>query len=256
MSQPTAAAPAHAESTPEWPYLLPMGVFMAFIFVGGLAEWLYPWAYAGRTLVVGALLVWVWPRVRRDVAWTHLPLGLLVGVVGTVQWIGMESLLVHLAGRKGLSLAVVQLVSNVDNFYDYPKAFASPAMLWAFLLVRLLGPVLVVPVMEELFWRDWLWRTVAAHDSTGDFAREPVGVYTAKAFWLVPVAFAFVHVQFLTAIVWGLLIAWLLVRTKSLGACIVAHATTNLLLGLWVLATWKLIPPDRVPFGVPHWFFW
>ena len=51
----------------------------------------------------------------------------------------------------------------------------------------------------------------------------------------VPLAFAMVHVQFLTAIVWALLIAWLLVRTKSLGACIVAHAVTNLLLGVYVL---------------------
>ena len=114
MSQSTATATAIApvEPTPEWPYLLPMGVFMAFIFVGGLAEWLFPWAYVGRTLVVGGLLVWIWPRVKRDVAWTHLPLGVLVGVVGTVQWIGMESLLVHLVGRKGFNLAIVQLVSN------------------------------------------------------------------------------------------------------------------------------------------------
>lgn len=252
----TQSPPANspAADAPEWPYLLPMGVFMAFIFLGGLAEWLYPWAYVGRTVVVGAILVWVWPRVRRDVAWTHLPLGALVGVVGTVQWIGMESILVHLVGRQGFALGPIQLVSNVDKHFDYANAFASPAMLWAFLLVRLLGPVLVVPAMEELFWRDWLWRTAATPN--GDFANEPVGRYEAKAFWLVPLAFAFVHVQFLTAIVWGLLIAWLLVRTKSLGACIVAHATTNLLLGLWILATWKAIPADRVPFGVPHWFFW
>ena len=243
-------------SPPDWPYLLPMGVFMAFIFVGGLAEWLYPWAYVGRTIVVGALLVWVWPRVRRDVAWTHLPLGVAVGVVGTVQWIGMESLLVRLVGRHGFSLSLVQLVSDVDKHFDYPNAFASPAALWAFLAVRLLGPVLVVPVMEELFWRDWLWRTIAANDTTGRIDDVPVGRYSARAFWLVPLAFALVHVQFLTAVVWGLLIAWLLVRTRSLGACIVAHATTNLLLGLWVLATWKWIPIDRVPFGVPHWFFW
>ena len=64
------------------------------------------------------------------------------------------------------------------------------------------------------------------------------------------------HALVITSIVWALLIAWLLVRTKSLGACIVAHATTNLLLGLWILATWKLIPLDKVPFGTPHWFFW
>lgn len=248
-STPTSPKPA----SPEWPYLVPMGVFMAFIFVGGLDKSLYPWAYVGRTLVVGALLIWLWPRLKRDVRWTHLPLGVLVGIVGTIQWIGMELLLIKLIGRGGFNLSLVQLVSNIDNYYDYPSSFASPAMLWSFLAVRLLGPVLVVPFTEEIFWRDWLWRTVA---TDGDFEAAPVGIYETKAVWLVPLAFAMVHVQFLTAIVWALLIAWLLLRTKSLGACIVAHATTNLLLGLWVLATWKLIPLDRVPFGVPHWFFW
>jgi uncharacterized protein len=245
-------APSSTRKLDEWPYLLPMGVFMGFIFIGTFHKALFPWAYIGRTFVVAALLVWLWPRFTK-IRWTHLPLGLLVGVVGTVQWVGMESLLVHLIGRQGFNLSLVQLVSNVDSYYDYPAAFESQGMLWFFLVVRLLGPVLVVPIMEELFWRDWLWRTFAGD---GDFEQVEVGTYHPKAFWLVPIIFAMVHVQFLTAIVWGLLIAWLLVRTKSLGACIVAHATTNLLLGLWVLATWKLIPVEKVPFGVPHWFFW
>ena len=229
-----------------------MGVFMAFIFVGGFASWLYPWAYIGRTFVVGGLLLWLWPRYTK-VRWTHLPLGVLVGIVGTVQWIGMECLLVKLVGRGGFNLAVLQLVSNVDNHYDYPAAFQSPAMLLGISRRATAGPVLVVPFMEELFWRDWLWRTLA---TDGDFSSAPIGVKHPKSIWLLPLAFAMVHVQFLTAIMWALLIAWLLLRTKSIGACIVAHATTNLLLGVWVLATWKLIPLERVPFGVPHWFFW
>ncbi len=256
MTQPLDYAFVKPKPRPEWPYLLPMGVFMAFIFLGSQAKMLFPWAYVGRTVVVGGLLIWLWPRLKVTIRWTHLWLGFLVGVAGTVQWIGMESLLVHLFGRGGYTLVMVQLVSNVDEHFDYPNAFSNPALLWAFLAVRLLGPVLVVPIMEELFWRDWLWRTAASYEEDGDFNSVPVGVYEWKAFWLVPVAFAMVHVQFLTAIVWALMIAWLLWKTKSLGACIVAHATTNLLLGLWILATWKLIPPEKVPFGVPHWFFW
>ena len=250
MPSPPLEPPPTRAHAPEWPYLLPMGVFMAFIFIGGLAKWLFPWAYVGRTLVVGALLVWLWPRLRRDVRWTHLPLGVVVGIVGTIQWIGMELLLVRLVGRGGFNLSLVQLVSNVDTYYDYPASFSSPAMLWTFLAVRLLGPVLVVPIMEELFWRDWLWRTVA---SDGDYQSVPVGTYETKAFWLVPLAFAMVHVQFLTAIVWALLIAWLLVRTRSIGACIVAHGVTNFLLGAWVLGTWKL---GIRPMGYSQWFFW
>ena len=251
---PSPSAPAPRDSAAgDWPYLLPMGVFMAFIFLGGYLPNGKAWAYIGRTFVVAGLLIWLWPRFTR-IRWTHLPLGVLVGVIGTVQWIGMELLLVKLVGRGGFNLSIVQLVSNIDDYYDYASAFTNPAMLWTFLAIRLLGPVLVVPVMEELFWRDWLWRTWAS--PTGDFRDAPIGHYETKAVWLLPIVFAAVHVQFLTAVVWALLIAWLLLRTRSIGACIVAHATTNLLLGLWVLATWKLLPADSVPFGVPHWFFW
>jgi hypothetical protein len=47
----------------------------------------------------------------------------------------------------------------------------------------------------------------------------------------------------MTAIGWGLMIAALLVYTRSLGACIIAHGVTNLLLGGYVLYT-------------KSWYFW
>ena len=48
-------------------------------------------------------------------------------------------------------------------------------------------------------------------------------------------AFCAVHPQWLTAIGWGMMIGGLLVYTRSLGACIIRHGVTNLLLGLYVL---------------------
>ncbi len=99
----------------------------------------------------------------------------------------------------------------------------------------MIGAVLVVPVMEELFWRDYLWRQILA---PSDFKLAEVGEFGWAPFLIVPLAFATVHGNWwLTAVVWGLMIAILLVSTKSLGACIVAHAVTNLLLALYVLHT-------------------
>ena len=52
----------------------------------------------------------------------------------------------------------------------------------------------------------------------------------------VSLAFAVVHGNWwLTSIVWALMIGALLMYTKSLGACIIAHAVTNLLLAVYVL---------------------
>jgi CAAX prenyl protease-like protein len=116
----------------------------------------------------------------------------------------------------------------------YPKAhFATPAGFWSFVAVRLIGAVLVVPVMEELFWRDFLWRQVIAPN---DFKLADVGEWDWKAFLAVSGLFAVVHGNWwLTSIVWAMLAGLLLVMTRSLGACILMHATTNLLLGVYVL---------------------
>ena len=63
-----------------------------------------------------------------------------------------------------------------------------------------------------------------------------IGEWSLGAFLIVAGAFATVHGNWWpTAIVWALLIGALLVYTKSLGACIIAHAVTNLLLAVYVL---------------------
>jgi len=115
-----------------------------------------------------------------------------------------------------------------------PTRALSPPWLYPFLVVRIAGATLVVPVMEELFWRDYLWRLMISPN----FRIVRVGEWSLRALLIVSIAFSTVHGNWwLTAIVWAVLIALLLVYTKSLGACIVAHAVTNLLLASYVLQT-------------------
>jgi hypothetical protein len=119
--------------------------------------------------------------------------------------------------------------------FDPTKTFQSPIALYGFYAVRIAGAALLVPVMEELFWRDFLWRTIIAPN---DFKLAKVGERDWKAFVIVSVAFAFVHGNWwLTSIVWAMMVGALLVYTKSLGACIIAHGVTNLLLAGYVLWT-------------------
>jgi hypothetical protein len=146
-----------------------------------------------------------------------------IGIIGIVQWVGMEKLILHFWPNYPRPA-----VEPFDPFHG----ISSPPMLWTFLAFRLLGPVLVVPFMEEYFWRDFLWRTICAPNN---FKLAEIGEWDWKSFVIVTLAFAGVHIQWITAIVWGSIIAVLLVRTRSLGACIIAHALTNLLLGAYVL---------------------
>jgi CAAX prenyl protease-like protein len=209
----------------ELAYVLPMGVFLALVWVGGQWPALYPHAYVLRTVAVAALL-FALRRHYTPFRWNGWGLGVVVGVVGIVQWVGMQL---------WLQRAVPSLFAPAENPFDPTTAFASPAAAWAFVAVRVLGAVLVVPVMEELFWRDYLWRQLLAPN---DFKLAAMGEWGWLPFLVVSGAFALVHGNWwLTSIVWGLMVAGLLVYTKSLGACIVAHATTNLLLAAYVLWT-------------------
>jgi CAAX prenyl protease-like protein len=223
-------------------YILPMGIFLAFTQLGSSYHNLFPLSYVLKTFLT-AIALWLCWHAYTKIRWTHLTLGAIVGVVGLFQWVYFDKAVNHFftwAHAHGSFLDWVPVYGKIgasgvptDNFNPF-ETFPSPLIAWTFIAIRWGCAALVVPVMEELFWRDFLWRTIAA---PADFKIAAVGERDRNAFVLVALVFATVHIQWITAIVWGLLIAWLLVRTKSLGACIVAHGVTNFLLGLYVLYT-------------------
>lgn len=208
----------------EIAYVAPMLVFLALVQVGNSWKSLYAPAYVARAIVVAIMLAVFWKHYTR-IRWNHWWLGILLGIVGIFQWVGMQSWL----GNH------FEWFKPADDAFNPFSAFSSPQIAWAFIAVRIAGAVLVVPIMEELFWRDYLWRQVLAPN---DFKLAMVGEFEWSPFIVVALAFATVHgAWWPTAIVWGAMIAGLLVYTKSLGACILMHATTNLLLAIYVL--WK-----------------
>ncbi|HMO27170.1 MAG TPA: hypothetical protein PKB10_12975, partial [Tepidisphaeraceae bacterium] len=75
-----------------WEYLLPMASFLLLTWVGTQNPHLFPPAYVAKTFIAAGLLIWLWKRYTR-IRWTHLGMGVLVGVIGVVQWVGMEKLL-------------------------------------------------------------------------------------------------------------------------------------------------------------------
>jgi CAAX prenyl protease-like protein len=202
-------------------YMLPMAAFLILLAIGGHWKSLYPAAYAARETTAAILLIALrkhYTKIRWDYWW----LGIIVGVIGIFQWVGMQKLLQHWKH--------FQPGPDVFNPMEH---FHNHAAMWTFIVLRIAGAAIVVPFMEELFWRDYLWRTIIAPN---DFKLARIGEWDWKAVVIVCAAFASVHGNWwLTAVVWGLMIAALLLYTKSIGACIIAHATTNLLLGLYVL---------------------
>jgi uncharacterized protein len=104
------------------------------------------------------------------------------------------------------------------------------------LLFRTIRAAILVPVIEELFWRAWLMRWLI----NPNFEAVPLGAFRASSFLVTAALFASEHgpyweVGLLTGLIYN---GWM-VRTRSLGDCIVAHAVTNLILSLYVIGYGK-----------------
>lgn len=167
------------------------------------------------------------------------PLAVLVGAAGIIVWIGICNL--RLEERWLAPMGFGWLVgAGVRLGFDPLWAFAhQPAwQLWMFLAVRLFGLVVVVAVIEEFFLRGFLMRLVVETD----WWKVPIGRLTLPAL-VACIAYAVLShpAEMFAAMAWFLLVTLLAVKTKNIWDCVVAHATTNLLLGVYILVLqdWK-----------------
>jgi CAAX prenyl protease-like protein len=100
---------------------------------------------------------------------------------------------------------------------------------------RIAGAVLVVPLMEELFWRSFLIRYIIVKN----FDTVRVGTFTWTSFLFTAVLFGLEHNYIFAGIMAGIAYNLLLYRTRSLAQCVLSHAVTNLLLAIYVVSTGK-----------------
>lgn len=183
------------------------------------------WEYALRVAVVGAV-IYIFSRKVLDFKvrffWPSLGIGLAVFVL----WIAPDSLF---PGWRQHWLFTNSVMGEVKVSLT-AEQLASPILL----IFRTMSAALLVPILEELFWRGWLMRWLVKQD----FETLPMGFADRQSFWIVAVLFALEHgpyweVGLLTGILWN----WWMTRTKSLGDLIFVHAVTNLVLSLYVIYT-------------------
>jgi uncharacterized protein len=213
--------------------VLPFLIFVALTAVQGkLGESSSYWIYLAKT-IVGAWMIWVvWPLVR-EMRWRFSWAAVLVGIGVFVIWVGLDGLyppLDELLRKVGLSRSEPgeQLRWNPHDAFGTGSTLA-----WTFILVRILGSSLVVPHLEEVFYRSFLYRWIIKPD----FEKVELGRFDWKAFLIVSIVFGFAHFEWLAGILCGFAYQGLVVWKKRLGDAMTAHAITNFLLGLWVV--WK-----------------
>lgn len=177
------------------------------------------WIYPLQTILCGGLILWFcceyqWHRLAR------VGFAAAVALVVFLIWISPQ--------------ALFRLTPRLIGFN--PEVFASQAAIyWFTIAFRFLRLVIVVPLIEEIFWRGFLLRYLIAED----FERVPFGEFSWLSFTAVTALFAFSHskADWPAGLLTGALYNLVAYRTKSLFSCVLTHALTNLLLGLWIMKT-------------------
>lgn len=203
--------------------MAPFATLVLLLGIGNAAGAGPQWAYPVRTLAAAAVL-WLGSRPLLDFRPARPWASVLTGVAVFWIWIGPDLLW---TGYRDLWLFSNPLTGVARS--AAPDALRADAVFLAF---RVAGSALLVPVVEELFWRAWLMRwLISTH-----FTRIPLGTYAARAFWLSAALFAAEHGPYWdVGLAAGVAYNWWLVRTRSLADCILAHAVTNACLAVYVL---------------------
>ncbi|NRF69583.1 CAAX prenyl protease-related protein [Aquincola sp. S2] len=206
----------------------PFAAFMVLLALRGAAPadgaWGFDtrWLYALNLVVVGGMLLW-WRREYGELARQNLPTAreaaaaVGIGALVCVAWVLLDAPWMQIGEASA----------------PFRPLDADGQLAWPLIAVRWLGATLVVPVMEELFWRSFLMRWIERPVFEGVDPRQ-VGV---RAIVLSTFVFVLVHPLWLAAIVAGLAYALLYRATGKLWTAVIAHAVTNGALGVYVVAT-------------------
>ncbi len=185
------------------------------------------WLYGLKVLCVAIALGVLWKRYTElqtfgDTGVADWLLACAIGVAIFVLWIFLD-----------------QSWATVGKSGGWDPRNSGGEIIWPLAAARLIGAAVVVPVMEELFWRSLILRWIRDPNFLSVAPRRA----GALALLISSALFAVEHHQWLAGLLAGLAFGWIYMRTNNLWTAILAHAVTNLMLGVWVLYT-------------GHWEFW
>jgi uncharacterized protein len=211
-------SPIHARVVPFFVFCL---ITAAGGLMGGDAKF---WLYVLKVFV-GAWTVWEMrefvPEMRWAVSWEAI----VVGVAVFVIWVGLDPYY----PRNTLFFE-----DTKDSIWNPFARFGDGSTTaWALICIRTIGMTLVVPPLEEVFYRSFLYRYCVRTD----FEKMPLNRFHPTSFFVISLLFGLLHFQWLAGILCGISYQWLVLRKNRLGDAMTAHAITNFLLAVWVV--WK-----------------
>ena len=236
--------------------VVPFGVFMGFLLLlqvfGSFFGWEHPqapwwrhwpeqWIYPLQTLVTLALLARWWKYYEFRWSWKWSLAGVIFGAVGIGFWL-LPTVMYDRLGLTGETTGwqkVLGLSARTKGFNPAEAFGDGTSAFWAALVMRFVRAVVVVALVEEIFWRSFMMRFVS--DWEGDYWKQPFGQASWKSYLIVTALFMGAHapIDYAGAFVYGSLTYLLCIWSKNLGACVIMHGVANLLMGLFAIAYGK-----------------
>ena len=213
------------QSSPVYARVMPFFVFCVITTAGGLmgGDWKF-WLYAAKVFV-GAWLIWQMRPFVTEMRWAFSWEAIVVGVVIFVAWVGLDPFYTK------NNLIFQDTEGSIWN--PFVRFGDGSVIAWTLICVRIFGMTIIVPPLEEVFYRSFLYRYIIKYD----FQKVAMGQFDGIAFVLVSLMFGAVHFQWLPGIICAMAYQWLVIRKGRLGDAMTAHAITNFLLGVYVV--WK-----------------
>jgi CAAX prenyl protease-like protein len=209
--------------------VIPFGVFVVLTFLQG--QFPSPgqyWLYLAK-VIAGGYLLWLARGALAELQWKFSGAALATGVGVFVLWVGLYPFLESL----GIKSSFARFKTSGPAWNPFATFGDSAPLAWIFVIVRLAGSGLLVPMLEEIFFRSFLYRYL----EKPDFLSVSLRTFSARAFFIASIIFGFEHGEWLAGILTGFIYQGLVLWKGRLGDAITAHAITNLLLGGWVV--WK-----------------
>lgn len=196
-------------------------------------QWVYP---LQTVLCLGLLIRW-WRSYEFNWSLKWSLIGVVFGAVGIGFWI-LPTALYDWLGMEGQTEGWKKWLGLAERRegFDPGKFFGEgTATYWLALVMRFIRAVVVVALVEEIFWRSFMMRLVLDWD--GKYWRKPFGQASWLSFSVVTGLFVLAHapVDYAGGLIYGSLTYLLCVWSKNLGACVVMHAVANLLMGLYAV---------------------
>lgn len=187
-------------------YLIP---FLFYIFSEPLLELITNRviAYTVRTIGTGLLVLYFYKGYKLRFKLSNY--AIIAGLLISVLWFLLDPLYTHLGG----------------SGFEPVSTFA--------LVIKILGFLLIAPVIEELFVRDFLLRFFTARN----WKKVKIGTFSWPSFIITVLFFGLSHNQWLSGLIAGLILNLLLYKTKRIDSCIQAHFVANLALVIFILFT-------------------